>query len=94
MRETIDLSDVEISLVDAGESSLEADVKTRHGSARLCIDLSSENEVGVRATLPSGNEYTSGIASWAADGIDLETGDGVASILRLEAGEHHPTRFH
>ena len=82
----IDISNVRIVPVRMGESDLEAEVTTPHGTARVTLDLSRDEVVGLRAVLPSGNEYQAVIDSWASDTVDQETEEGTSSALRLAAG--------
>jgi hypothetical protein len=79
----IDISDVRINPVRVGESDLEAEVTTPYGVARVTMDLSSDDVVGVRAVLPSGNQYQSVVDSWASDTVGHETDQGISSTLRL-----------
>ena len=72
----IDISDVRILPVRVGESDLEAEVTTPYGLARVTLDLSRDDVVGVRAVLPSGNQYQSIVDSWASDTGDHETDGG------------------
>jgi hypothetical protein len=81
----IDVSDVRINPVSLGEGHLKAEVTTPYGVARVTLDLSSDDIVGVRAVLPSGNVYQSIVESWASDAGDFETEVGISSTLRLAA---------
>ena len=85
-KQVIDLSDVKISPTHTDENYIEAEVTTKHGVARLTMDLSSDKYVSLAAVLPSGNVYKSEIDSWAGDRVDDETEEGLASIMRLTAG--------
>lgn len=69
-----------------GESDLEAEVTTPYGTARVTLDLSRDEVVGLRAVLPSGNEYQAVIDSWASDTVDPESAEGMSSTLWLAAG--------
>jgi hypothetical protein len=84
-KQAIDLSDVKIHLLSESESDLEAEVTTKHGAARLTMDFSSGEYVGLRAMLPSGNVYTSKIDSGASEVVDDETDAGCTPVLRLSA---------
>ena len=85
-KQAVDLSDVKMNQVRTGDSDIEAEVTTKHGVARLIVDLSSKKCVGLSAVLPSGEVYTSEIDSWSSDRVDGETEEGLASIMRLSAG--------
>lgn len=78
-KQQIDLSDVKMTPVRTGENNIEAEVETKHGVARLTLDLSTDEYVGLTIVLPSGNEYKSKIDSWADDTVDDD------STLRLAA---------
>ena len=83
--EEIDISDVRIDPVRVGESHLEAEVSTPYGVARVSLDLSQDDVVGVRAVLSSGNAYQSIVESRTSGTGDFETQVGISSTLRLAA---------
>jgi len=85
-KQTIDLGEVKMNSVYMGDNDIEVEVTTKHGVARLTMDLSSKKCVGLSAVLPSGKIYTSEIDSWASDEVDDETEEELASIMRLSAG--------
>ena len=84
--QAIDPSDVKINPVHTGDNDIEAEVTTKHGVARLTVDLSSDKYVGLTVVLPSGIVYESKIDSWTSDGVNDETDEGLDSIMRLSAG--------
>jgi hypothetical protein len=80
-----DISDVRMEPVRVDKRELEAEVTTRYGTARRVMDLSSDDEVGLRITLPSRSVFTTSIDSWASDKVDHGNEEGRNSILRLAA---------
>ena len=84
-KKAIDLSDVEMNPVRESENGLEVEVTSKHGVAKLTIDCFRDEYVSLEAVLPSGNVYRTKTDSWAGDTVDLDTDEGVASILRLSA---------
>jgi hypothetical protein len=81
----IDISDVRVNPVRVGESDLEAEVTTPYGVARVTMDLSQDDVVGVKAVLPSGNEYEGIVDSWDSNTVEHETQAGISTTLELAA---------
>lgn len=83
--ECMEWSVVHLTVVEVQDSTLGVEVRGPLGSARVTMDFSRCDRVGLRVVLPSGGEYVSTIDSWTSDEVDLETEEGRRSIIRLAA---------